>query len=128
MVQSWGQRADVLSTQVLAFQVPVGRFGNLLEFYVNVTTKIASPLSKPSAQLLWTAMSSGALIPRGLRLPRLSILRMSAYRVLGRADHCGARKAYANRILTEDLNAGQIISGIQIENPFSRLVMKSAYP
>jgi hypothetical protein len=58
-------------------------------------------------------MSSGALIPRQLKLPRLSVLRMSAYRVLGRADHCGARKANANRIL-KDLNAGQIISGIQI--------------
>lgn len=30
-----------------------------------------------------------------------------------------ARKAGAARILSEDLNPGQIIAGVQIENPFS---------
>jgi predicted nucleic acid-binding protein len=31
-----------------------------------------------------------------------------------------ALKAGADRILSEDLNAGQIISGVQIENPFAK--------
>lgn len=31
-----------------------------------------------------------------------------------------ARKAGAARIVSEDLNPGQIIAGVRIENPFSR--------
>jgi predicted nucleic acid-binding protein len=33
-----------------------------------------------------------------------------------------ARKAGADRILTEDLNTGQVISGVRIENPFHKPV------
>jgi predicted nucleic acid-binding protein len=31
----------------------------------------------------------------------------------------GARKAGADRLLTEDLNSGQVIAGVRVENPFS---------
>jgi hypothetical protein len=31
-----------------------------------------------------------------------------------------ARKAGADRILSEDLNAGQVIAGMRVENPFSK--------
>jgi len=31
-----------------------------------------------------------------------------------------ARKAGADRILSEDLNAGQVIAGVRVENPFSK--------
>jgi hypothetical protein len=33
----------------------------------------------------------------------------------------GALKAGADRILSEDLNPGQTISGVRIENPFARV-------
>ena len=33
-----------------------------------------------------------------------------------------ARKAGADRLLTEDLNSGQVIAGVRIENPFSQPV------
>jgi len=32
-----------------------------------------------------------------------------------------AIKSGANRILSEDLNAGQTISGVRIENPFAKM-------
>jgi predicted nucleic acid-binding protein len=54
----WSERTGVLSVQVLQ------------EFYVNVTRKIPSPLSRDLARLVVSSMQPGARKPLQLRLSR----------------------------------------------------------
>jgi predicted nucleic acid-binding protein len=104
----WTERTGVLSPQVLQ------------EFYVNVTRKIASPLSKPAARAVvdsyavWCADTTSAEISVAFRIEDEA--RIGFWDALIVA--C-ARKAGADRILSEDLNAGQTIGGVRIENPFA---------
>ena len=104
----WTQRSGVLSTQVLH------------EFYVNVTRKIAAPLSKLSARAVvdayapWCVNTTPAETADAFRIEDEA--RISFWDALIVA---AARKAGAVRILSEDLNAGQPIAGIRIHNPFS---------
>ena len=103
----WGERNGVLSTQVLQ------------EFYVNVTRKIPHPLSKQSARLIvstyviWCVETTHAEISTAFRIEDEH--RIGFWDALIVAS---ALKSGANRILSEDLNAGQTIAGIRIENPF----------
>jgi predicted nucleic acid-binding protein len=104
----WSQRTGVISTQVLQ------------EFYVNVTRKIASPLPKPSARAIvdsytvWCVETTPAEVSAAFRIEdEAGIGFWDALMV------AAARKAGATRILSEDLNPGQIIAGVRIENPFS---------
>lgn len=103
----WSQRAGALSTQVLQ------------EFYVNVTRKIAKPLSKKSARAVvesyvsWCVDTTPAEISAAFRIEDEA--RIGFWDALIIA---AALKAGADRILSEDLNAGQTISGVQIVNPF----------
>jgi predicted nucleic acid-binding protein len=97
-----------LSTQVLQ------------EFYVNVTKKILTPLPKPSARAVvdsytvWCIDTTPAEISAAFRIEdEASVGFWDALIV------ASARKAGAARILSEDLNPGQIIAGVRIENPFS---------
>ena len=107
----WRQRAGALSPQVLQ------------EFYVNVTKKIASPLSKASARavvenyLVWSVDTTPAEISAAFRIEDEATISFWDALIVA-----AARKAGASRILTEDLNNGQVISGVRIENPFSQLV------
>jgi predicted nucleic acid-binding protein len=104
----WAERTGVLSMQVLQ------------EFYVNVTRKIAHPISKESARLvvssytIWCIDTSPAEISTAFRIEDES--RVGFWDALIVAS---ALKRGANRILSEDLNAGQRIAGIRIENPFA---------
>jgi predicted nucleic acid-binding protein len=104
----WGQRTGVLSPQVLQ------------EFYVNVTRKIATPLPKPSARAVvdsyavWCVDTTPAEISAAFGIEDEA--RIGFWDALIVA---AARKAGAARILSEDLNPGQTIAGIRIENPFS---------
>ena len=103
----WGRRSGVLSAQVLH------------EFYVNVTRKIATPLPKRSARAVidayapWCVNTTLAETSAAFRIEDEA--RISFWDALIVA---AARKAGAIRILSEDLNAGQSIAGIRIENPF----------
>jgi predicted nucleic acid-binding protein len=105
----WTQRKGALSTQVLQ------------EFYVNVTRKIASPLSKKSARavvgsyLIWCVDTTSQEISTAFRIEDQA--RIGFWDALIVA---AALKAGADRILSEDLNPGQLISGVRIENPFVR--------
>jgi predicted nucleic acid-binding protein len=104
----WSERTGVLSMQVLQ------------EFYINVTRKIASPLSKDSARrvvtsyAIWcmettpTELSSAFQIEDESRIGFWDALIVSS-----------AVKSGATRLLSEDLNAGQRIAGILVENPFA---------
>ncbi len=104
----WSKHDGVLSTQVLQ------------EFYVNVTRKIPQPLSKESARLvvstyiIWCVETTHAEISTAFRIE-------DEYRI-GFWDALivvSALKSGASRILSEDLNAGQTMAGMRIENPFA---------
>jgi predicted nucleic acid-binding protein len=107
----WSQRTGVLSMQVLQ------------EFYVNVTRKIASPLPKDGARqvvnsyAIWCIETTPAEIAAAFRIEDES--RIGFWDALIVAS---AVKAGSTRILSENLNARQMIAGIRIENPFATQV------
>jgi predicted nucleic acid-binding protein len=103
----WLARTGVLGVQVLH------------EFYVNVTRKIRTPLSKAEARRV-----VGTYIPWCLE-PETGDAN-EAFRI---EDEAGisfwdalivatAARSGATRLLSEDLNPGQIISGVTVVNPF----------
>ena len=99
----------VVSTQVLQ------------EFYVVTTRKLKQPLSEERA----------AAAVRGIS--KLDVVSVDASLVLAAVDTSrtaqlslwdsliieAASRAGCQRILSEDLNAGQVIHGVTIENPFA---------
>jgi predicted nucleic acid-binding protein len=104
----WSERTGVLSMQVLQ------------EFYVNVTRKISRPLSKESARLVVSTYTAWCIDTTPAEIS-------SAFRIEDEA-HIGfwdalimssAVKSGATRLLSEDLNSGQTIAGVKIENPFA---------
>lgn len=109
LLELWSEREGVLSTQVLQ------------EFYVNATRKIARPLPRDSARrvvssyAVWCIDTTPNDIAVAFQIEDAS--RIGFWDALIVAS---ALKSGASRILSEDLNAGQKISGIRIENPFSR--------
>jgi len=92
----------------------------LQEFYVNVTRKIRSPLSKRDARPVvesyaaWCIETTREEIATAFRLEDDCRIGFWDALILAAAIKCGA-----SRILSEDLNAGQRIAGIRIENPFA---------
>jgi predicted nucleic acid-binding protein len=105
----WNEETGVVSPQVLQ------------EFYVNVTRKIATPISKTSARSVvenyggWCIDMSPAEIFTAFRIEDASRIGFWDALIVASAIRAGAKL-----ILSEDLNAGQTISGIRIENPFSK--------
>jgi predicted nucleic acid-binding protein len=103
----WIERAGILSVQVLQ------------EFYVNVTRKIPSPLSKDLARRVVTNYSvwCGETTPEEIN----SAFQIEDESQIGFWDALivsSAVKSGASRILSEDFSAGQRIAGVLIENPF----------
>lgn len=104
----WSERTGVLSLQVLQ------------EFYVNVTRKIATPISKKSARLIvdsyaiWCTETTPAEISAAFQIEDESRIGFWDALIVSSAARSGA-----NRILSEDFSAGQRINGILIENPFA---------
>ncbi len=109
----WANRNGVLSVQVLQ------------EFYFNATRKLSKPLSKKYARTIveqysiWCIDTSPAEIAVAFRIEDEA--RLGFWDALICAT---ALKAGAERILSEDLNAGQKIAGIRVVNPFSQLKSK----
>jgi predicted nucleic acid-binding protein len=105
----WANRTGVISTQVLQ------------EFYVTVTQKLAKPLSKKVARtivntyVIWCVDITPAEIAAAFRIEDEA--RIGFWDALICAT---AMKSGAERILSEDLNAGKRVTGIRIENPFFR--------
>src|SRR5579872_776678 len=103
----WSERAGVLSLQVLQ------------EFYVNVTRKIPHPISKESARMVvsnyavWCIDTAPAEISTAFQIEDQSKIGFWDALIVA-----SALKSGATRIFSEDLNAGQVIAGIRIENPF----------
>ena len=107
LLELWDERTGVLSTQVLQ------------EFYVNVTRKIAHPISRQLARrvvnnyAIWCSDTTPADISTAFRIEDESRIGFWDALIVACALKIGAR-----RILSEDLNAGQMIAGIRIVNPF----------
>lgn len=104
----WSERTGVLSVQVLQ------------EFYVNVTRKIPHPISKESARLVVSSYAIWCVDTTPAEI--LTAFRIEDEAQIGFWDALIVAAAYkggADRILSEDLNAGQRIAGIRIENPFA---------
>jgi len=106
--QLWESRNGVLSTQVLQ------------EFYVTLTRKVSSTLSKLEARKLVQKYSHWQLV---LNDPSLitQASEIEESNSISFWDALIVSAAYSQNvptILTEDLNHGQIIEGISIKNPF----------
>jgi len=106
----WSERTGVLSMQVLQ------------EFYVNVTRKIASPLPRDSARsvvnsyAIWCTETTPSEISAAFQIEDESRIGFWDALIVSSAVRSGA-----TRILSEDLNAGQRIAGILVENPFAAI-------
>lgn len=104
----WIERTGALSPQVLQ------------EFYVNVTRKIPRPISRESARLVvntyaaWCVDTTVAEISTAFQIEDASKIGFWDALIVA-----AALKSGAERILSEDLNAGQSIAGILVENPFA---------
>lgn len=110
LVMSLGRgRRGVLSVQVLQ------------EFYVNATAKIAQPLSPPEATerirafSLWKVHSPTASdVVDAIALSVEHQLSFWDSMIIQSAATLGC-----NILWSEDLNSGQMVSGVRIQNPFA---------
>jgi predicted nucleic acid-binding protein len=99
---------EVLSTQVLP------------EFYVNVTQKIPAPFSKSAAREVVRNYAGWVHVP----LTPATVIRASEISEVWRLSFwdgmivAAAEQEGAEILLTEDLNAGQRIAGMQVVDPF----------
>ena len=105
----WSSGLGIISTQVMQ------------EFYVNVTRKIPTPLARSSVRTIlsnytrWQVEQvSPTTVLAASRIEERYKLSFWDSLILAAAQQGGAEK-----ILTEDLHAGQKIDGILVENPFS---------
>jgi predicted nucleic acid-binding protein len=104
----WHERKGILSLQVLQ------------EFYVNVTRKIPTPLSKQSARLIVESYSIWCVETTPTEI--FAAFRIEDQARIGFWDALivsSAIKGGADRILSEDLSAGQRIAAVLVENPFA---------
>lgn len=104
----WETGEGAMSTQVLQ------------EFYVNVTRKIMNPLAPAQARaiiecyLVWhVELNDAESILMASELEERYLLSFWDAMIVA-----AACRAKATKIVTEDLNAGQKIEGIVVENPF----------
>jgi predicted nucleic acid-binding protein len=104
----WAERAGILSMQVLQ------------EFYVNATRKIPQPLSKAKARTVvdtyavWCVAPNTSDLSTAFKIEDDAKIGFWDAMILAIAARSGAA-----RVLSEDLNAGQVIAGVAIENPFA---------
>jgi predicted nucleic acid-binding protein len=109
LLACWNPRRGVLSPQVLQ------------EFYVNVTAKIAKPISRRSARSIVENYATWCIDMTPAQMFIAFEIEDSAK--IGFWDAlivAAALKAGAKRIFSEDLNTGQVIAGVTVENPFSK--------
>jgi predicted nucleic acid-binding protein len=104
----WENQTGIISTQVMQ------------EFYVNVTRKISKPISPPEARgILSTYAAWQVEIIHPADVVQASEVqerhRLSFWDAM---IIVAAAKGHADVLVTEDLNPGQIVEGIQISNPF----------
>jgi predicted nucleic acid-binding protein len=104
----WQNGSGVLSTQVLQ------------EFYVNVTQKIVKPVPFAAARGIIDAYRAWQVQVNTVE----TVLLASEYQERNQLSFwdamivAAAVQGGATVLLTEDLNAGQLIEGVQVRNPF----------
>lgn len=92
----------------------------LQEFYVTITRKIKKPVPKEAARLLvktygmWCIDVTSADVTAAFRIEDEAKIAFWDALIVA-----SAVKAGASKLLSEDLNAGQVIAGVRIENPFA---------
>ncbi len=93
----------------------------LQEFYVVTTRKLKSPLSEERAAKAVRALAKldvvGVDVP--LVLAAVDTSRTAKISLWDALIIEAAGRAGCSRVLSEDLNTGQVIRGVRIENPFA---------
>jgi predicted nucleic acid-binding protein len=110
VAELWRNRSGALSTQVLQ------------EFYVVATRKYDPPMSRRETRQLVDAYSHWQLIQVDVALI-LAASQLEECHTLSFWDALiveAARRAGANRLVTEDLQTGRQLAGVVIDNPFNR--------
>jgi predicted nucleic acid-binding protein len=108
LTRLWAEGTGVLSVQVLQ------------EFYYNATRKRAVPLAKPTARRIvqvyakWCLVTTAADILAAQEIEVETHINFWDALIVATAVSAGAET-----ILSEDLNPGQRIAGLLIENPFA---------
>jgi predicted nucleic acid-binding protein len=103
----WNQKTGVLSVQVLQ------------ELYVNVTRKIAVPIKPFEARTIvraympWVIETRAEMVLAASEIEERNRISFWDALIVAAAQHAGA-----TTIVTEDLNHGQRIEGVLVENPF----------
>ncbi len=106
----WESETGVISVQVLQ------------EFYVNVTRKIPQPLSLTQARGLVGAYCAWQVeAPTGNTVLHASeIQQRNTLSFWDAMILAAAVQGNVEILLSEDLNPGQVIEGVRVENPFLR--------
>ena len=109
LLDLWAERTGVVSTQVLQ------------EFYVNATRKLKKPLARQEARSVVETYAAWCVegitpadIAAAFQIEDRARIGFWAALIVAVAVRSGAR-----RVLSEDLNAGQSIAGLKIDNPFA---------
>jgi predicted nucleic acid-binding protein len=107
----WADRSGVVSTQVLQ------------EFYVVATRKFNPPMRRSEAREIVTLYSTWSVVQVdvGLILDAAILEERAQLSFWDALIVEAARRAGAVRLLSEDLQSGRRIAGIQIENPFAAI-------
>jgi predicted nucleic acid-binding protein len=108
--QLWQSQNGRMSVQVLQ------------EFYVNVTQKIPIPLAKPAAREVvrnygsWVhSETTPSTVVRASEISEIWKISFWDGMIVAAAE-----QSEASVLLSEDLNHGQMVTGIRIVNPFAR--------
>jgi predicted nucleic acid-binding protein len=104
----WREENGVISTQVLQ------------EFYVTLTRKILNPLPRPKARAVLSNYFAWQVVLNdpATVLVATEIEERHSLSFWDSLIIAAASQSKAEKILTEDLQSGQLIEGILIENPF----------
>jgi len=105
----WATRSGTLSTQILQ------------EFYAVATRKFDPPMSRREAREIVALYATWPVIQVDVPLI-LTASQLEERHTLSFWDALvveAARRSGATRLVTEDLQAGRLIGGIRIENPFA---------
>jgi predicted nucleic acid-binding protein len=108
LLSSAGQGEFVLSTQILS------------EFYTVVTRKLAEPIPEATAAAVVDQLSVNPIVPHDSTLVKAAIQtsRSSQLSYWDGLIVASAAAGGCERLLTEDLNDGQLIGSVRVENPF----------
>ena len=93
----------------------------LQEFYVNVTRKLITPVSRSTAREVVSSYAAWVKEPTtpDTVIRAIDIAEMAQIMFWDALIVASAEEAQATQIYSEDLNAGQTIAGIKIVNPLA---------